>query len=145
MRRGHNSIGENATFVNIPYYWVNTKKKWEDGRGISWSKFSWSNPIGFKESIEYFMEWCYIKHTESTHSKVDAPEKRFIYLSMRGAHLVCRRGGHYFFLLLFLSRSRKARNAITIDIIKNIWTEKPFLLLKMQYNTTQRIDKKVDW
>ena len=37
--------------------------------------------------------------------------KRLIYLSLRGAHSVCRRGGHYFFRF-FLSLSRKVSNAI---------------------------------
>jgi hypothetical protein len=40
-----------------------------------------------------------------------------IYLSVRGAHSVCRRGGHYFFRLFLLSR--KVSNA-TIKLPKDI-------------------------
>lgn len=56
---------------------------------------------------------------ESTHSKVDAPEMVVAYLSVRGAHSGCRRGGHYFLRLFFLSLSRKVSNA-TIKLPKEI-------------------------
>ena len=49
-----------------------------------------------RKTLEATCPLWYIKHKKSTHSKVDAYQK-VNFLSMRGAHLVCRRGGHYFF------------------------------------------------
>ena len=54
----------------------------------------------------------YNEHRKSTHSKADAPEDGFIWPSVRAAHPVGRRGGHFYFRLFLLSR--KASNAMSI-------------------------------
>mgnify|MGYP006878618334 CR=1 FL=1 len=68
--------------------------------------------------LEFLDFLCYITNKESTHSKVDAPKQRFIYVSLRTPPLLWIRQEGHFYLCLFLL-SRKVSNA-TIKPPKDI-------------------------
>jgi hypothetical protein len=90
-----------------------------DAPKICFRSFDLTYPVGRQDrhyhlyrifSLELKRKLCYSNHKKSTHSMVDAPGL-VLPLKMRGAHSVCRRGGHYFLCLFLLSR--KASNAMT--------------------------------
>lgn len=65
---------------------------------------------GNQKELETLRNLWYIKDTESTHSKVDAPKQKVIYLSTRGASPVDQTGGALFFSLASLIEKGKQRN-----------------------------------
>ena len=66
-----------------------------------------------KKPLEMTNKLSYNNYTKKAPTPKWMPTDWLIYLSMRGAHPGCRRGGHYFFAYLFLL-SRKVSNAMII-------------------------------
>ena len=64
-----------------------------------------------KKPLEMTNKLSYNNYTKKAPTPKWMPTDWLIYLSMRGAHPGCRRGGHYFFAYLFLL-SRKVSNAM---------------------------------
>ena len=104
---------DNTWYIFAPVSWERYQTGWRAEQTKAAS--SW-RMLTRDFSLELSHKLWYIEHKKSTHSKGGCSRhKSQLPLKMRGAHSVCRRGGHYFFRLFLLSR--KASNA-TIKLPK---------------------------
>lgn len=121
-RLGHESV--KTTLDTYSHLYPNKDQKLAD-RLNQFRQTPWQ-----KKTLKTTCPLWYIKHKKSTHSKVDAYQK-VNFLSMRGAHPVCRRGGHFFCFFL-LSRKNRDFNLIHFKVIKVA-----ILILQHHINITQ--------